>query len=346
MAYSSLVADYSFTNREDHSSKRKVLVETYDLIEEEVLTQKISEVEEAHVNQKHAMSWKLINEITGRKSSKPSQIKGDTIEQRVEAWYNHFKNLLGDEPEVLDAQAEVEQVFKDLDIEDGPFNHEEYVKAKVVLKGGKCSGEDGVVPEVLNHVPIDDLVLDFINNAGMAKALNISWQDHMRNVDLCAGMPKALNISWQDHIRNVDLYAGMAKALNISWQDHMRNVDLYAGMAKALNISWQDHMRNVDLYAGMPKALNIWVTEKIHERRLERAGHCVRHLELATSPTILWEPTWGTASSGRRCLSFVDMLKRDTGLASAEELRSCMLDRDIWIKITRQAQAAVWPRLD
>ncbi len=40
----------------------------------------------------------------------------------------------------------------------------------------------------------------------------------------------------------------------------------------ALNISWQDHMRHSNLYAGWPKA-----TEKICERRLKLAGHCVRH---------------------------------------------------------------------
>ena len=31
--------------------------------------------------------------------------------------------------------------------------------------------------------------------------------------------------------------------------------------------------------------------------------------------------------------------ERDTGLASAEELCSCMLDRNIWTKITEQARA-------
>lgn len=43
---------------------------------------------------------------------------------------------------------------------------------------------------------------------------------------------------------------------------------------------------------------------------------------------------------------YVDMLKQNTGLANAEELGSCMLDRDIWTKITGQARAAIWPRPD
>ena len=89
-------------------------------------------------------------------------------------------------------------------------------------------------------------------------------------------------------------------------------------------------MRNVDLYNGMPR-----VNHKIRQRRLNLAGHCVRHPELAAHPTILWEPTQGTASRGRRRLTFVDQLKRDTDLTSAEELRSCMVDRDSWRKRTQ-----------
>ena len=85
----------------------------------------------------------------------------------------------------------------------------------------------------------------------------------------------------------------------------------------AMNVSWEDHMRNVDLYAGLPS-----VSEKIRERRLRLAGHCVRHPELAASPLILWEPTHGTARRGRQTQTFVNMLKRDTSYSSAAELRS------------------------
>ncbi|XP_038060251.1 uncharacterized protein LOC119731295 [Patiria miniata] len=97
----------------------------------------------------------------------------------------------------------------------------------------------------------------------------------------------------------------------------------------ALNVSWQDRMRNDDLYNGMQR-----VTHKIRQRRLNLAGHCIRHPELAAHPTILWEPTQGTALRGRRSLTFVDQLKRDTDLISAKELRTCMTDRDSWRKRT------------
>ena len=73
-------------------------------------------------------------------------------------------------------------------------------------------------------------------------------------------------------------------------------------------------MRNVGLYNGMQR-----VTDKIRERRLNLASHCVHHPELAAHPTILWEPTQGTALKRRRGLTLVDQLKRDTDLTSADQ---------------------------
>ena len=41
----------------------------------------------------------------------------------------------------------------------------EYKKAKASLKCNKACGEDGITPEVLKYVPLDDIILDCINNA-------------------------------------------------------------------------------------------------------------------------------------------------------------------------------------
>ena len=68
---------------------------------EEDLTSKLKEVEMAHVNSKHGQSWRLINDISGRKASAKGQLKGDTQKERVKNWFNHFKNLLGRAPSTL-----------------------------------------------------------------------------------------------------------------------------------------------------------------------------------------------------------------------------------------------------
>ena len=93
----------------------------------------------------------------------------------------------------------------------------------------------------------------------------------------------------------------------------------------ALNVSWQEHLSNSQLYRKMER-----VSTKIRTRRLKMAGHCVRHPELAVNPLVLWEPTHGRAVRGRAKLTYIELLRGDTGCASTEELQSAMVNRDVW----------------
>ena len=59
--------------------------------------------------------------------------------------------------------------------------------------------------------------------------------------------------------------------------------------------------------------------------------------QLVSLPLYLhtvWEPTQGKANRGRRRLNYVDVFKKDTGLLEKEEIRTSMLDRDIWRDLT------------
>ena len=67
---------------------------------------------------------------------------------------------------------------------------------------------------------------------------------------------------------------------------------------------------------------------------MRMAGHGIRHPELSTHPLILWEPTQGKANRGCRRLNYIDVLKKDTCLLEKEEIRTSMLDRDIWRELT------------
>ena len=84
-------------------------------------------------------------------------------------------------------------------------------------------------------------------------------------------------------------------------------------LSKALNIYWQEHMENKQLYGHLPP-----VYTKEMSRRKQMADHCVRHHELSTNPLILcimpWDPTHGSANSGRRRLTYSDMLRKDIGV--------------------------------
>ena len=103
-------------------------------------------------------------------------------------------------------------------------------------------------------------------------------------------------------------------------------------LRKALNVSWKDHVTNRDLYGEMPK-----ITEKIRVRRLKLAGHCGRHPEEVASNLVLWEPDRSTRDRGRPRNTYLDTLKKDTGLG-LEELRTCMQDREQWQTIIARAR--------
>jgi hypothetical protein len=173
------------------------------------LNNKLKEVEMAHVNCKHGQSWKLINDITGRKSSMKGQLKGDTQQERVNNWYHHFKYLLGNPPNIEGEDDEIEPVVQDLNINVGPFSVEEYEKAIKALVEGKSSGEDGIPPEVLKRCDLDDMVLTFCNEA----LLNGNMPDQWSILNIVP-IPKSGDLSQGGNYRGISLSSIVAKTFN------------------------------------------------------------------------------------------------------------------------------------
>ena len=87
-------------------------------------------------------------------------------------------------------------------------------------------------------------------------------------------------------------------------------------------------MENKQLYGYLTP-----VSTKVMSMSIRMAGHCVRHPVLFTSPLILWEPTHGSENRSRRRLTYVDMLRKDNGLTEKQDIRTCMMDRDVWRKL-------------
>ena len=107
----------------------------------------------------------------------------------------------------------------------------------------------------------------------------------------------------------------------------------------ALGIKWMDHITNEEVYGNLPR-----VTTKIAERRCKLAGHCVRHPEEEASKLVLWEPAHGRVNRGRKKTTYIDMLKRDTGLNNIMELRTAMMDRNTWKIYVSLARTGVRPK--
>lgn len=82
-------------------------------------------------------------------------------------------------------------------------------------------------------------------------------------------------------VESVLLYGCEAWSLTVQMERKIYGV--YTRMLRmVINVSWKDHTKNVDLYGTLPR-----VTNKIRAKRMDLAGHCVRHHELVASSLIL-----------------------------------------------------------
>ena len=154
--------------------------------------------------------WNLINEVSGRRSSKKGILKGKNKGERITSWYNHFSDLLGKEPTISDdCGAQVQTIFEDLQIETGPFTKKEYLAVKKYLKLGKVSGEDGIPNELLKYCNIDDIVLEYANSLLLDGHKLQQWSD----INILP-LPKDGDLSNASNYRGISLSAIMSKVVN------------------------------------------------------------------------------------------------------------------------------------
>ena len=68
----------------------------------------------------------------------------------------------------------------------------------------------------------------------------------------------------------------------------------------------------------------------IANRRLRLAGHIARHEDPLANKLLFWDPQHGNRGRGRPHLTYIDVLKKDTSLSLVNEIRTVMLERDVW----------------
>ena len=83
-------------NKEEVERNRSKLHEQYNTKMED-LDKMIRQVETADEEFRHEESWRLFNEITGRRTAKKGVIKVKDKEDRINKWYTHYKELLENE---------------------------------------------------------------------------------------------------------------------------------------------------------------------------------------------------------------------------------------------------------
>ena len=201
--------DPSEDNRQTVAEKKDVLSACYRTVEEELLKQKISKAENAADRCKNKESWDLVNEVSGRKKKPCGLVEGGSREGRLRAWKEHFTKLLGQPPEVPDNEMNIPSIHPPQDISVEQFTKIELQEARKDIKEGKAFGEDGVAPEVLKRVDVDDLILDFCNKALVDGDVPDQWK-HLNIVPV----PKKGNLTKVDNYRGIALTSIVSKTLN------------------------------------------------------------------------------------------------------------------------------------
>ncbi|XP_015753298.1 PREDICTED: uncharacterized protein LOC107333054 [Acropora digitifera] len=196
-------------NRLDQEQAKKELEVAYNKVTKEMLRKKIKEVETAHINRQHGLAWKLVNDISGRRETQKGQIAGNTQQERLQNWHKHFMGLLGNPPNSDSEGNDIPPIFTDLGIKEGPFDLEEYVKAKKSLTEGKSCGEDGVTPEILKRCDLDSIILDFCNRALTNRQIPSQWS--VLNI---IPIPKTGDLSLGSNYRGISLSSIVAKIYN------------------------------------------------------------------------------------------------------------------------------------
>ena len=191
------------------SEARDRLLASYKSAEECFIETQIGIIEDASFQQRHAIAWRVLNEVTGRKiDSPPTRIDG-SVEERKEKWKDYFCNLLGKPPMVPNGNFEVTPVIDQvLPIEEGLFTHQELYKALKYTKRGGAVGVDSIPLEIWESPQFSSYLLDLCNIGLTQHIKPEQWSK-----SAIKPIPKKTNPSLTDH-RGISLNTIAAKLYN------------------------------------------------------------------------------------------------------------------------------------
>ena len=184
--------------------------EAYTKALENEIKAKTEEFENLHTDKKHAAAWHLLKDITDKKSTPVTKIKGDTAEERRENWFKHFKDLLGSPVPASDTEDPFfnQKVCDPLPINTGPFSMGELLFALKKVQLSKSSGPDNI-PAVIWKSPLfHETLLKFCNETlfgNKPKAFSLSS---------IIPIPKKGDLSSPSNYRGITLSPIAAKIYN------------------------------------------------------------------------------------------------------------------------------------
>ena len=208
LAHSYKIKKSSITRKHRAAAKQR-LNEEYNRLETDRLKAQLEEAELAAQTNNTAQAWKIINTITNRKTTPTGKLKGKSPDERKKQWFDHFKTLLGSADNSPTTTTDIENILPQGKIADTAFSLEEVVEARKQVKEGKAPGEDGIMPEVLKRINIDDIILSFSNKV----PLNNETAEQFSTLNILP-TPKSGDLGITSNYRGIALTSLVAKGIN------------------------------------------------------------------------------------------------------------------------------------
>ena len=90
----------------------------------EYIQNQIDKIRDSVEDRQSRIAWQMINKVSRRKSTTKAKLKATSQQDQIHLWKQHFKNLLGNLPEVTHEPI-TRIISQQLDVKLGPFTQEE-----------------------------------------------------------------------------------------------------------------------------------------------------------------------------------------------------------------------------
>ena len=196
------------SNTKKHKSEQRKLQELYDIEQANYIQEKINQIQNTTDSNQSATAWKIVNEVSVRKSTKKAKLKANSQQERVKIWKENFKNLYGKPPKITENQTK-KIINETLNIKTGNFTMDELDSALPNISFGKACGLDNIPPEVWKYGAFNHELLHFCNKVYNQEPIQ-RWTQ-----GCILPFPKKGDLGLATNYRGITLTAIAAKIYNL-----------------------------------------------------------------------------------------------------------------------------------